>query len=158
MDNTTPLPLPWRTTPPPSSLPVDFLASLGLATVYIQGRPAVKMPYFDGDGAEIGARLRVALEGKNRFRWRKGSRVQPYGLWRLDRSWGAVVLCEGESDAQTFWYHGVQALGIPGAAQLAGGMGGVRRGADGLRLAGARSRAARPSAPGWAPACPTAGS
>jgi hypothetical protein len=97
-------------------LPVDFLTSLGLATVYIQGRPAVKMPYFDGDGAEIGARLRIALEGKNRFRWRKGSRVQPYGLWRLDRSWGAVVLCEGESDAQTFWYHGVQALGIPGAS------------------------------------------
>jgi hypothetical protein len=71
---------------------VDFLASLGLATVYIQGQPAVKMPYFDG--AEIGARLRTALEGRNRFRWRKGKRVQPYGLWRIDRSWGAVILCE----------------------------------------------------------------
>ena len=40
----------------------------------------------------------------------------PYGLWRLDRSLGAVILCEGESDAQTFWYHGVPALGVPGAA------------------------------------------
>jgi len=27
-----------------------------------------------------------------------------------------VILCEGESDAQTFWYHGVPALGVPGAA------------------------------------------
>ena len=97
-------------------LPVDFLRSLGLVTVYPQGRPAVKMPYFDTGGAEIGARLRVALEGKNRFKWRKGTHVQPYGLWRLNRSWGAVILCEGESDAQTFWFHGAQALGIPGAA------------------------------------------
>jgi hypothetical protein len=115
-DNTPPLPPTLENYAAAKHLPVDFLTSLGLATVYIQGRPAVKIPYFDGDGAEIGARLRIALEGKNRFRWRKGSRVQPYGLWRLDRSWGAVVLCEGESDAQTFWYHGVQALGIPGAS------------------------------------------
>jgi hypothetical protein len=97
-------------------LPVEFLESLDLATVYIQGRPAVKMPYFDRDGVEIGARLRVALDGKNRFKWRRGTHVQPYGLWRLDPSWGAVILCEGESDAQTFWFHGVPALGIPGAA------------------------------------------
>jgi hypothetical protein len=45
--------------------------------VRIAGSPAVKMPYSDGDGAAIGARLRVALEGKNRFKWRKGTRVQP---------------------------------------------------------------------------------
>jgi hypothetical protein len=89
---------------------------LGLTTSRVQESPAIKMPYFDGEGAEVGARLRIALEGKNRFKWRRGTRVQPYGLWRLDRSWGAVILCEGESDAQTFWYHGVPALGIPGAA------------------------------------------
>jgi len=60
-------------------LPVEFLASLGLVTAHIQGRPAVKMPTFDGDGAEIGARLRGTLSGKNRFNRRKGARVQPYG-------------------------------------------------------------------------------
>ena len=27
-----------------------------------------------------------------------------------------MTLCEGESDAQTFWFHGMQALGVPGAA------------------------------------------
>jgi hypothetical protein len=97
-------------------LPVDFLESLGLATVHLQDGPAVKMPYFDSDGTEIGARLRIALEGRNRFRWRKGTRVQPYGLWQLNRSLGGVILCEDEPDAQTFWYHGVPALGVPGAA------------------------------------------
>jgi hypothetical protein len=96
-------------------LPVEFLQSLGLSTVYPQGQPAVKIPYLDRDGTEIGARLRVALEGRNRFRWKKGTHVQPYGLWRLDHSRGAVILCEGESDAQTFWFHGAPALGVPGA-------------------------------------------
>jgi len=112
----TPLPPTLENYAAAKRLPVEFLESLDLTTVHIQGRPAVKMPYFDSDGAEIGARLRIALEGKKRFKWRTGTRVQPYGLWRLDRSWGSVILCEGESDAQTFWFHGVQALGVPGAA------------------------------------------
>lgn len=97
-------------------LPVDFLESLGLQTVHLQGNPCVKMPYYDADGTEIGARLRVALAGEKRFVWRKGAKVHPYGVWRIDRQAGYVVLCEGESDAQTFWYHDLPALGIPGAA------------------------------------------
>jgi len=80
------------------------------------------MPYFDSDGTEIGARLRIALEGRDRFRWRKGTRVQPYGLWRLDRSWGAVVLCEGSPTPRPFWFHGVPALRHPRRRQLAGRM------------------------------------
>ena len=114
--DTPPLPPTLENYAAVKHLPVDFLASLGLATVHLQGRPAVKMPYFDADGAEIGARLRVALGGKNRFRWRRRTRVHPYGLWRRDRAAGYVILCEGESDAQTFWYHGIPALGVPGAS------------------------------------------
>jgi hypothetical protein len=82
-------------------LPVDFLESLGLATVHVQGSPAVKMAYFDVDGAEIGARFRVALDGKHRFKCRKGTPVLPYGLWRLDRSLGSVILCEGKIRYET---------------------------------------------------------
>ncbi len=73
------------------------------------------------DGSEEAARFRVALEkseeGDNRFRWRTGSKARLYGLWRLEsiRKAGWVVLVEGESDAQTLWYHGIPALGIPGA-------------------------------------------
>jgi putative DNA primase/helicase len=88
-------------------LSVDLLVSLGLTTVHIAGRPAIKMPYFDGGGAEIGERLRVAFEGKSRFKWRKGTRVQPYGLWRPDRSLGSVILDEGGPGAQTLWYRGI---------------------------------------------------
>jgi hypothetical protein len=115
-DNTPPPPPTLENYAAAKRLPVDFLVSLGLTTVYPQGRPAVRIPYLDADGVEIGARLRVALEGKTRFRWRKGTRVHLYGLWRLDRTLGSVILCEGESDAQTLWFHGIPALGVPGAA------------------------------------------
>jgi hypothetical protein len=113
------------------------------------------MPYFDGDGAEIGARFRVALEGRNRFRWRRGTRVQPFGLWRLNRSLGSVILCEGESDAQTFWYHGVPALGVPGASSWQAEWSEYVEGLT-VYVWQEPIRAARPSAPGWERHCPIA--
>lgn len=98
-------------------LPPDYLTSLGVQTVHIQGRACVKIPYYDADGLETGARLRLSLAGKDRFRWRKGTRLAPYGLDRLEeaRRAGHILLVEGESDAQTLWYHDIPALGIPGA-------------------------------------------
>jgi hypothetical protein len=101
-------------------LPCAFLASLGLKTIYLEREPVLRIPYWDEAGEEIAARLRlsVAGAGRDRFRWRKGSRPQPYGLWKLDeaRAAGYALLVEGESDSQTLWYHGLPALGIPGAA------------------------------------------
>ena len=99
-------------------LPVDFLGDLGLETVYLKGTPALKIAYYDQDGTETAARFRLALSGKqNRFRWKSGSRAQPYGLWKLRDAHqaGYIVLVEGESDAQTLWNHEIPALGIPGA-------------------------------------------
>lgn len=116
-----------RHTPPPLTLeayaaakrlPLEFLRELGLETVHVQGRAAVRIPYYDEEGIEAAARLRLALEGNQRFRWRRGSHIVPYGLWRLQeaRAEGYVVLVEGESDAQTLWHYGIPALGIPGAS------------------------------------------
>ena len=103
-------------------LPVEFLKRLGLARITYSGSRAVRIPYFDPDGEESAVRIRLALEKHperdDRFRWRKGSRPTLYGLWRLPRirDAGYVVLVEGESDSHTLWYHGIEALGIPGAA------------------------------------------
>jgi hypothetical protein len=103
-------------------LPVEFLKKLGLTGRNYQGKPAVRIPYFDENGEEIAVRFRIALEkskeGDDRFRWRTGSKAQLYGLWRLEsiRKVGYVVLVEGESDTQTLWYHNIPALGIPGAS------------------------------------------
>lgn len=98
-------------------LTVDFLAGLGLQTVHAGGQTSIRMPYFDEDGTETGARLRVSMTGRNRFKWRKGSKLVPYGLWLLP-TWseeGYLLLVEGESDAQTCWHYGIPCLGIPGA-------------------------------------------
>jgi hypothetical protein len=102
-------------------LPVEFLARLGLSDASYAGQQAVRMPYLDESGSEGAVRFRLALEkgpkGDERFRWRKGSRPAPYGLWRLGhaREEGYVYLVEGESDAQTLWHHDLPALGVPGA-------------------------------------------
>lgn len=97
-------------------LPEPFLRELGLAERRFQGRPAVRIPYYDADGRTCAVRYRIALSG-DRFRWAKSSAPVPYGLWRLQeaRSAGYVWLVEGESDAQTLWYYRIPALGIPGA-------------------------------------------
>ncbi len=103
-------------------LPVGFLKELGLSKISYSGSPAVRILYFDENGAEGAVRLRLALEKSpqrdNRFRWRKGSKPILYGLWRLERirEAGYVVLVEGESDCHTLWHHGIEALGIPGAS------------------------------------------
>jgi hypothetical protein len=103
-------------------LSVEFLKKEGLRDQKYQGLPAVRISYRGAEGAEEAVRFRTALErsegGDDRFRWRTGSKARLYGLWRLQgiRKAGYVVLVEGESDAQTLWYHGIAALGIPGAS------------------------------------------
>jgi len=95
-------------------LPVEFLLELGLQNE----KKGVKIPYFDESGAVVSTRYRHAMTGTMKFSWVRGSKVLPYGLWRLAeaRKTGEVVLVEGETDAQTLWYHGIPAIGIPGAS------------------------------------------
>jgi putative DNA primase/helicase len=102
-------------------LPLEYLKKLGLSDRKYQGSPAVRIPYRDEKGEEVSVRFRIALEkseeGDERFKWRTGSKAMLYGLWRLEqiRKAGWVVLVEGESDTQALWFHGIPALGIPGA-------------------------------------------
>jgi putative DNA primase/helicase len=99
-------------------LDLEHLASFDLSDISYEGKPAVRIPYFDEDGREVGARFRLALEGDDRFRWRKGSKAAPYGLNRLQlaREAGYGLIVEGESDCHTLWQAGIPALGLPGAS------------------------------------------
>jgi hypothetical protein len=99
-------------------LPENFLRELGLSDIHTGGQPAIRLPYRSADGTEVAVRLRCALEGAHRFRWRKGSRLAPYGLERLPeaQAMNSIVIVEGESDAQTLWHHKIPALGLPGAS------------------------------------------
>jgi len=77
----------------------------------------IEIPYRDTNGNTVAIRYRLALDGANRFRWRKDDTPCLYGLWRLD-DWelgSDLYLCEGETDALTLWHAGLPALGIPGA-------------------------------------------
>ena len=81
------------------------------------GTPYVKIPYFGEDGKPKVTRKRM---GPHKFKWGFGSagNMLPYGLWRKEglEIAGSCILVEGESDAQTLWFLGYPALGIPGAS------------------------------------------
>ena len=64
-------------------------------------------------------RYRNHPSNPQRFMWKKGSKTILYGLWKLKEfKEDYIVLVEGESDAQTLWYYGVQALGVPRSKQF----------------------------------------
>ena len=97
-------------------LPLDFLLANGLREITYEGAPAISIAYFSHDGSDPAVRFRIALDGPDRFRWRKGSRARLYGLHQLSsvKQAGHAVLVEGESDCHTLWLHDFPALGLPG--------------------------------------------
>jgi hypothetical protein len=99
-------------------LPEPFLRSLDLSEIRYLDGPALRIPYFDRAGNEVAVRLRRFLDNDGgrdrRFAWRKGDKPRLYGLWRIAAP-EYVVLVEGESDCHTLWFHGIPALGVPGA-------------------------------------------
>ena len=89
----------------------------GVSEFTYDHKPALRIPYLGAGGEELAVRFRIALDG-DRFRWKSGTKPCLYGLHRLAgaQKAGQVVLVEGESDCHTLWFHGIPALGIPGAA------------------------------------------
>ena len=100
-------------------LPVLFLQKIGLSDCKKRGKNAIRIPYYNSTGEETIVRYRIALTGKDKFRWRSGSKAKVhglYGLWELDKKSESVAIVEGESDCHTLWHHGYNAVGIPGAS------------------------------------------
>jgi hypothetical protein len=95
---------------------MGFLKSLGIIE-FSYFAPALRIPYFDGAGNEAAVRFRIALHGRDRFRWKKGSKASLYGLNRLSdvRATGSITIVEGESDCHTLWKADFAAIGVPGA-------------------------------------------
>jgi hypothetical protein len=100
-------------------LPIEWLKSIGLLQRKKKGAPAVRIPYFHADDRTPVMKHRMALTGPKgkQFHWPYNTPLFLYGEWYIAdfRRIGYVVLCEGESDCQTLWYHNVPAVGIPGA-------------------------------------------
>ncbi len=86
-----------------------------------------KIPYYNQDGTEhersrIRKRLKKPAQGRDtRFLWSEGDEHPiAYGLQKLDGAEraGYLVIVEGESDTWTLDYHGIPALGVPGATDM----------------------------------------
>lgn len=91
-------------------LPINFLKELGLQN----GKNNVSIPYYYIDKSLYANRYRNHPSNPQRFCWSKGTTTIPYGLWKIPEfTKDYIVLVEGESDAQTLWFHGIQAIGIP---------------------------------------------
>lgn len=95
-------------------LPIERLASWGLGNY----QNILRIPYYDASGAAVSVRLRVALEGKDKQRWREGDKALLYGINHLAAagSLPAITIVEGETDCFTLWCAGFPAVGTPGAA------------------------------------------
>jgi hypothetical protein len=98
-------------------LPIALLRTIALTQISYQGSPAIRIPYPGIDGCDGAVRFRIALHGKGRWVWKRGSKSMLYGLNRLGDCLkaGYVVICEGESDCHTLWLYDFPALGLPGA-------------------------------------------
>lgn len=96
------------------SLPVEFLKTLG----WNDTRRGVAIPYITPDSRLSSLRLRTALTGPDRFRWKKGSKAIFYGLEWLEeaKKAGFLVIVEGETDTASLLYLGIPAIGVPGVA------------------------------------------
>ena len=100
-------------------LPADFLRDLGLKDSRVSSGCRVMIPYLSETGELVASRYRNGPGSQIRFTWQRGAKAMLYGLWRLKefKAQGSeIVLVEGESDTHTLWYHGIPALGIPGAS------------------------------------------
>ncbi len=87
----------------------DFLEKLGLKN----GKNNVCFPYYNIDKTLLFVRYRNHPSIPNKYVCKKGTKTVPYGLWRIPEfTKDYIVIVEGESDAQTLWYHNVQAIGI----------------------------------------------
>lgn len=102
-------------------LPVEWLkAYCLLETGKDRGKDGVsfvKFPYFNTKSERTVVRKRYA---NKEFRWSSGARgkINLYGEWRMDAQDSYIVLVEGESDAQSLWFMGIPALGVPGASMF----------------------------------------
>ena len=80
------------------------------------------MSYLDTAGELVHKKFRTKLKGKDKYRYERGAKLMPYGLWRMERALEtkALVYCEGETDTLTLtlWMHNIPALGIPGASSF----------------------------------------
>lgn len=99
-------------------LPEPLLAELGVTDTLLRGKRAVLFAYPTREGKPGRTRVRLALQGKDRFRWDgTDAEVVAYepDLGKRARTSRSLCIVEGESDTLTLLAAGFGAIGLPGA-------------------------------------------
>jgi putative DNA primase/helicase len=97
-------------------LPPDVLRSFGLSDV----PEGVRFDYRTAENLPARPRLRIAMRGADGSQWVSPSTLPiavytPPASVRTTVDPESLIIVEGESDCWSAWYHGVPAIGIPGA-------------------------------------------
>lgn len=77
----------------------------------------LRIPYWDEAGNIVATRVRFGLVARRGSCWdRRGTRVSPYGAWRVPsyRRGQTLLIVEGESDSWAAWHYSLPVIGIPG--------------------------------------------
>lgn len=93
-------------------LDIDKLKLWGVSNGY----NCIQIPYYNENHERIATRYRYnPNENKNRFSWKKGSKISLYGLNSLQYTPTNeyIVIVEGESDTMTLWNYQIPAVGVP---------------------------------------------
>lgn len=80
----------------------------------------VVVPFLNLEDAVTCTKNRVRVTGSDKYRYAAGSKAALYGESWLEvaQQKRKLILVEGESDAQTLWYHQLPAAGVPGVNSL----------------------------------------
>lgn len=102
------------------NLPLEYLIrECKLALKNDRDGEYIEIPYLDEWEKRILSRKRYT---DRKFRWDNNSsgKILPYGLWKVGefQKNSYIIFVEGESDAQTLWYLGYPAIGIPGSCMF----------------------------------------
>lgn len=100
-------------------LDAEYLRNiLGWQDTTWAGTPIVEIPYPDENSGDRQIRRRVGLDKGQRFLWKRGAKIRPYGLWGIPvlEAAGHIIFVEGETDFATLACHGYPVQGIPGAS------------------------------------------
>ena len=99
-------------------------APFGVYETTRRGLPVVAFPYANTEGVCTAIKLRYGSDPetkKKHYEWLPGEHdkkiILPYGLflwWAQKAAAKDLLICEGESDTQTFAWHDIAALGISG--------------------------------------------
>ena len=100
-------------------VPVSFLQSaFGLTDRKYNKLPAMRVPYHDENGRELGEKFRVKLSGNGKYRYAKGIKIKGHfynASTLIEANKEYLIVAEGESDVHTLSFTGYQSVGIPGA-------------------------------------------